>query len=36
MGSRGRLKVERRFSWPVIADAHLEIYFRLLSETKGA
>jgi glycosyltransferase involved in cell wall biosynthesis len=30
MGRRGREKVERRFAWSVVADAHLAIYERLL------
>jgi glycosyltransferase involved in cell wall biosynthesis len=32
MGARGKTKVQQRFSWRAIADAHLEIYSRLLAE----
>jgi starch synthase len=31
MGCRGKEKVDRRFSWPAISAAHLEIYSRLTS-----
>jgi glycosyltransferase involved in cell wall biosynthesis len=36
MGARGRDKVTRRFSWPVIAGAHLEIYERALVRSRAA
>lgn len=36
MGARGRDKVARRFSWPVIADAHLAVYSKLLSESRAS
>jgi len=32
MGANGKKKVDTRFSWRAIADAHLEIYSRLLAE----
>jgi starch synthase len=32
MGANGKNKVEQRFSWRAIANAHLEIYSRLLAE----
>jgi glycosyltransferase involved in cell wall biosynthesis len=32
MGANGKRKVLQRFSWPVIADAHLAVYSRLLTE----
>ena len=30
MGARGKQKVERRFSWSAIADAHLDVYRKAL------
>jgi len=33
MGAAGRAKVDRRFSWPAIADAHLAVYSRLVRES---
>lgn len=33
MGAAGKTKVDRQFSWPAIADAHLAVYSRLLRES---
>ncbi|MEA2634871.1 MAG: hypothetical protein QOH92_1638 [Chloroflexota bacterium] len=33
MGAAGKKKVEQRFSWPAIADAHLAVYSRLVRES---
>ncbi len=33
MGAAGKTKVEQRFSWPAIADAHLAVYSRLVRES---
>jgi len=30
MGSRGKEKVERRFTWESVANAHLDVYERVL------
>ena len=32
MGARGKEKVARKFSWEAIADAHLEVYRRVLED----
>jgi glycosyltransferase involved in cell wall biosynthesis len=35
MGARGRAKVARRWSWSRIAEAHVEVYERVLAERRG-
>jgi glycosyltransferase involved in cell wall biosynthesis len=34
MGCRGKEKVERRFTWEAIAQAHLQVYERVLAEAR--
>ncbi|MHB8590010.1 MAG: glycosyltransferase family 4 protein [Candidatus Dormibacteraceae bacterium] len=35
MGCRGKDKVARRFSWDSVAQAHLDVYERVLASTRG-